>query len=384
MAEWNGVAVRGMGLRLSALLLLMCSFINIPNSLADPTLPPGFAISLVADGVTEPTALEFSPDGRLFVSQKTGQLRVIKDGSLLTQPFLTVDTDSQGEHGLIGIAFDPDFVKNSYIYVFYVAKSPTLHGRVSRFTANGDVATPGSETVMIDLDDRGTSIYHVAGGIHFGLDGKLYIASGENAGWPMIDNAQRLTSTLGKMLRINRDGSIPADNPYVSQTTGINQSIWALGFRNPFNFSVQPGTGKIFVNDVGEAMWEEIDELTPGANYGWPLTEGMSSNPAFTNPIFTYTHGVQTNDRVGCAITGGTFYNPVIPQFPSEYVGKYFFMDYCNNWIHLLDPATGNETSFGKNVTSNPVAITPGPDGSLYFTSIWFNNVSKLTYRGPH
>ncbi len=345
-------------------------------------LPPGFAISMVADQLTGPTALEFAPDGRLFVSLKEGQLRVVKNGVLLSQPFLSVDTDTAGEHGLVGIAFDPNFSKNSFVYVYYVAKTPYIHSRVSRFTAKGDVAIPGSEKVIVDLDDRGKSIFHVSGAIHFGLDGKLYIASGDNAGYPSSDNSQLLTNSLGKMLRLNADGSIPQDNPFYSSSNPVTQMIWSYGLRNPFSFSVQAGSGKILINDVGQSSWEEINEGSPGANFGWPKAEGMSQDPKYVNPLFTYAHGPYGSDTLGCGITGGTFYNPIIPQFPNEYVGKYFFLDYCNNWIHVLDPITGAVSSFGQDVGSSVVGMATAPDGSIYFMSEWTNSVFRLSFTG--
>jgi len=371
-------SIRRIPLKVILIFILLCT-----NSLADPTLPSGFTISTLASNITAPTNISFSPDGRIFVSQKGGQLRVIKNGVLLDQPFVTVDTDTQGEHGLIGVAFDPNFFNNFYVYVYYVATTPTIHARVSRFTAAGDVAKAGSEKAIIDLDDRGTSIYHVSGDLHFGLDGKLYISSGDNAGVPFTDNAQRLTSTLGKILRINSDGTIPQDNPFISSTTGIDSAIWAYGLRNPFTFSIQSTTGKIYVNDVGQSSWEEINNATTGGlNFGWPIVEGMGTNPSYINPIFTYGHGAQTDDTLGCAITGGDFYNPVMPQFPNQYVGQYFFIDYCNNWIHTFNPLTGVEAPFGSNVSSSALGLRTGPDGNIYFLSEWFNAIFMLSYSG--
>src|SRR5262249_29531611 len=158
-----------------------------------------------------------------------------------------------------------------------------------------------------------------------GIDGKLYIGVGENANGA---NSQSLNTLLGKMLRINPDGSIPGDNPFVTTATGVNRAIWALGLRNPFTFAVQPGTGRIFINDVGQNTFEEINEGVAGANYGWPAAEGPSTDPAFRNPLFYYGHG--SGDSLGFAITGGAFYNPATVQFPADYVGDYFFADLVN------------------------------------------------------
>ena len=191
--------------------------------------------------------MAFAPDGRLFVAQQGGALRVIKNGSLLATPFLTVTVNSSGERGLLGVAFDPDFPINQYVYVYYTATTPAIHNRVSRFTANGDVVVPGSEVVILDLPNL-SATNHNGGAIHFGPDGKLYVAVGENA---VPSNSQTLANPLGKLLRINRDGSIPTDNPFYGSTSGINRSIWALGLRNPFTFAFQSSTGRLFINDVG-------------------------------------------------------------------------------------------------------------------------------------
>src|SRR2546426_11659168 len=195
------------------------------------SLPTGFTETQIASGLSGPTAMAFAPDGRLFVCQQGGQLRVIKNGSLLTTPFLTVTVDSSGERGLLGVAFDPDFPTNGFVYIYYTATTPATHNRVSRFTANGDVAVSGSEVVILDLNNLSSATNHNGGPIHFGPDGKLYIGVGENAN---SANAQTLNNLLGKMLRINADGSIPTDNPFFNTASGVNRAIWALGLRNPY------------------------------------------------------------------------------------------------------------------------------------------------------
>src|SRR6185436_2808401 len=161
--------------------------------------------------------------------------------------------DSNGERGLLGVAFDPSFAVNQFVYVYYTATSPSTHNRISRLTAAGDVAVPGSEVPILDLNDLSGATNHNGGAIHFGPDGKLYAAVGENANGA---NAQTLSNLLGKILRINSDGSIPTDNPFFGTATGQNRAIWALGLRNPFTFTFQPGTGRMFINDVGQNTWE--------------------------------------------------------------------------------------------------------------------------------
>jgi glucose/arabinose dehydrogenase len=321
-------------------------------------LPANFSEAVVATGISNPTAMAFAPGGRIFVSEQTGNLRVIKNGSLLATPFVTLTVDSSGERGLLGIAFDPNFASNRFIYLYYTVTSTPRHNRVSRFTANGDVAVPGSEAIIMDLDPLSSATNHNGGAIHFGPDGKLYAAVGENANGA---NAQSLDNRLGKVLRINADGSIPTDNPFYNTAVGDNRSIWVLGLRNPFTFDFQPGSGRMFINDVGQNTWEEIDDGIAGSNYGWPTTEGPTTDPRYRAPIYAYDHS-----SGACAITGGTFYNPSSAQFPSSYVGKYFFADLCGGWIHVFDPGSGTAGDFATGI-SQPVDLHAGPDGKLYY-----------------
>ena len=340
------------------------------------TLPDGFAETQIASGLSNPTAMAFAPDGRLFVCLQGGQLRVIKNGALLATPFLTVSVDSTGERGLLGVAFDPNFATNQFVYVYYTVSSTPRHNRVSRFTANGDVAVAGSETLILQLDNLSTATNHNGGAIHFGPDGKLYVAVGENA---MASNSQTLANRLGKVLRINSDGTIPADNPFFNTATGANRSIWALGLRNPFTFAFQPGTGRMFINDVGQSSFEEINEGMAGANYGWPACEGVCnpSNPNFRDPVFAYGRTPQATG--GCAITGGAFYNPAVAQFPGEYLGKYFFTDLCSGWIRVLDTATFTASGFATGI-SQPVDLKVGPEGSLYYLARGVGSIFRISY----
>jgi glucose/arabinose dehydrogenase len=326
------------------------------------TLPAGFTETRVTGGLSNPTAMAFAPDGRIFVAQQGGQLRVIKNGTLLATPFLTVTVSSSGERGLLGVELDPDFSSNGFVYIYYTATTPTIHNRVSRFTASGDTAVPGSETVILELNNLSGATNHNGGALHFGPDGKLYVAAGENANG---SNAQTLGNLLGKILRINKDGSIPSDNPFFSTASGVNRAIWALGLRNPFTFSFQPGTGRMLINDVGQNTWEEINEGIAGSNYGWPSTEGPTSNPAFRGPIYLYGHG--NGSTTGCAITGGAFYNPATQQFPDEYEGSYFFADFCSGWIRRIDPSNPNAASAFATGIGAPVDLRVTDDGSLYY-----------------
>lgn len=321
------------------------------------TLPAGLSETLVS-GLSNPTAMAMAPDGRIFICQQGGALRVVKNGTLLATPFITLTVSSTGERGLLGIAFDPDFLTNQYVYLYYTATTPLIHNRISRFTASGDVAVPGSEVVLLDLNNLSSATNHNGGAIHFGRDGKLYAAVGENA---TRENSQTLTNLLGKMLRINSDGSIPADNPFYGSATGVNRAIWALGLRNPFTFGIHPNSGRIFINDVGESTWEEINEGVAGANYGWPATEGPTTNPAYVSPLHWYANANATE----CAIAGGAFYAPEVRQFPAAYVESYFFADLCGGGIRRLDQ--GNTSNGFATGISQPVDLLVGHDGSLYY-----------------
>jgi glucose/arabinose dehydrogenase len=344
----------------------------LEDRLTPTTLPAGFAEVLIASGLAGPTAMELAPDGRLFVAEQGGNLRVVRNGTLLPTPFVSLNVNSAGERGLLGVALDPNFATNQFVYVYYTTATSPLHNRVSRFTANGDVALAGSEVPILDLDNLSSAVIHNGGAIHFGTDGKLYVAVGDNANG---SNSQTLSNRLGKVLRVNPDGTIPTDNPYYNTATGLNRAIWALGLRNPFTFAVQPGTGRIFINDVGQNTWEEINDGLAGSNYGWPATEGPTSDPAYRSPLFAYDHSQ------GCAISGGAFYNPVTAQFPAEYAGKYFFTDFCGGWIRRLDPATGAVSGFASGLASFPVDLKVDAAGSLYYISRGTGATTGAVYR---
>jgi len=357
---------------ISSLLVCLC-VLAVCLGINAATLPAGFTETRVATGLSNPTAMEFAPDGRLFVCLQDGRLRVIKNGALLSTPFLSLTVDSSGERGLLGIAFDPNFASNNFVYVYYTATTSPRHNRVSRFTANGDVAVAGSELAILDLENL-SATNHNGGAIHFGPDGKLYVAVGENA---VGSNSQTLNNRLGKILRINSDGTIPTDNPFYSTANGNNRSIWSLGLRNPYTFAFQRTTGRMFINDVGQSTWEEINDGIAGSNYGWPTTEGPTTNPNFRAPIFAY--GRSPSETGGCAITGGAFYDPVTTQFPGSYLGKYFFADFCSGWIRLFDPAEGTATGFATGI-SLPVDLTVSADGSLYYLARGAGAVFRIQY----
>jgi len=333
------------------------------------TQPAGFTRnSTYITGLSSATAFAQAPDGRIFVSQQGGAMRVVKNDALLATPFMTLTVDSNGERGLLGIAFDPDFANNHFVYAYYTAPTPNPHNRISRFTANGDVVTPASELPLVDLPDLSAAINHNGGGMHFGADGKLYVSVGENANGA---NSQDLTTPLGKLLRFNDNGSIPSDNPFFATQSGLARAIWAYGLRNPFTFAVQPGTGRIHINDVGNVTWEEINIGTAGANYGWPGSEGPDNVTGnITGPLFTYKHSAAVPAGsgpggffTGCAIIGGAFY-PDSGPFPAAYRGSYFFSDLCTAFVARLDPVDNVAYAFGA-VPGNPRGMLVASDGAL-------------------
>jgi glucose/arabinose dehydrogenase len=309
--------------RLSVLLLVaaVCLLVMAGGAASSATPPAGFIDTTVVGSIgPSPTSMAWDPaSARLFITLQAGDMRVVKDGALLDTPFMHLDVDSAGGRGLLSVALDPNFASNNFFYVVYNAPGTPARARVSRFTAQGDVVEPGSEQQLLEVGFEGNSTGHEIDTLHFGVDGKLYISVGDNnQGAP----AKTLDNLLGKVLRMNRDGSIPTDNPFYNTASGNNRLIYAYGFRNPFTFAVQPGSGRIFLNDVGAHKYEEINDILPGRNYGWPVAEGTSTNAAFTNPVFCYQHPGITGTSctstalTGCAITGGDFYNP--PGRPSR------------------------------------------------------------------
>jgi glucose/arabinose dehydrogenase len=367
---------------LSASVVAVLAF-PIDSARGAAKLPPNFARSQVVGGLVSPVAMEFAPDGRLFVAEQRGTLRVIKAGGNLAK-FLDISgrVDSAGERGLLGVAFDPHFSDNHYVYIHFTREATRrhpAHNRVIRVTADGNRAVAGSEKLIFRLNILSSATDHNGGAIHFGEDGKLYVAVGDNVNG---DNSRSLRTLKGKMLRINKDGTIPSSNPFYDQARGRNRAIWALGLRNPFSFAIQPHAGKMFINDVGEQSWEEIDRGVAGANYGWPRYEGPESDPRYRNPVFAYRHG--STNTTGCAITGGAFYNPTTRHFPSGYVGDYFFADLCSGWIRRLDAATGAVSGFATGL-SRPVDLRVSKDGRLYYLSRGdgVGSVGKIRYTGP-
>ncbi len=324
-------------------------------------LPSGFQKSTVVSGLNFPDALAQAPDGRIFILQKTGEVRIYKNGQLLANPLLTLPVDVNQEHGLLGIAFDPNFSSNHYIYLSYVNANPNTF-RVSRFTTNGDSADPSTEKILLQSAQT-LNPYHISGTVRFGPDGKLWISVGNNS---INANSQDLSNIHGKILRINPDGSIPTDNPFYG-LNGENGAIWAYGFRNPFRFNFLPD-GRPIVGDVGEAATEEVDIIEKGGNYGWPNCEGPCSPPngGYTDPIFSYPH-----NGGSAAIVGGFLYNGA--SFGSSFQNTYFYGDYAEHFIRYIRLDGGSDfvsdNAFDTDA-GTAVDLMQGQDGNLYFVTL--------------
>jgi glucose/arabinose dehydrogenase len=349
-------------------LALVCVFAAVSARAAERLPRPGeriadairagFTETVIADSLDSPVSMALAPDGRVFVCEQPGRLRVIRAGRLLARPFVTVPTRAVEEEGLLGVAFDPGFARTHYVFVTYTSYTPMRHNVIARYTALGDTAVAGSEYIVYEFDEHGAH-QHVGGALRFGRDGMLYASSGECADGTL---SHSLASTAGKILRLRPDGSIPHDNPFPGSTRGRHAAIFARGFRNAFAFDIHPTSGRIFVNDVGGAHVEEVDELRRGGDYGWPVAEGPTGTPSLVDPIHSYGHSH------GCAITGGAFYAPARPSLGSSWVDGYFFEDYCANEIRWLSPGKPPRVeTFGKTRVHGPVDIRVAADGALWY-----------------
>ncbi len=338
-------------------------------------------------------------DGRLFIVQQGGQIRILKDGALLTAPFLDISTRVApgGERGLLGLAFHPDYAANGYFYVnyTYLAMDGGLRSRVARFTVSGDpdVANAGSELAIIEFGQPFDN--HNGGALHFGPDGYLYIATGDGGGsYDPEDNSQDTGNLLGKILRIDvdevggadcgiapgRSYGIPPGNPLADGAGGACDEIWAYGLRNPWRFSFDRLAGDLWIADVGQASREEIDFQPAGSlggqNYGWDCWEGTVQNPTGRSPACAANPPtaapVHEYDHSGgrCSITGGYVHRGL--GQPRLY-GLYFFADYCSGELWTLRLTGGAPAVTEMIVTgaalNNPRTFGQDASGELFVAS---------------
>jgi glucose/arabinose dehydrogenase len=349
---------------------------DLPASPAPPTGfpdPAAFSWSPIAAGLQSPIDIQTAGDDRLFIVEQRGVVRITDENGLRQEPFLDIRDrvlDTGNEQGLLGLAIHPDFAANGAFYVNYTRG--TGDTVIARFQAGADPnrADPTSEFVLLQIDQPYPN--HNGGRVVFGPDGYLYIGTGDGGsqGDPQ-GRAQNPDSLLGKILRLDVDGgepyAIPPDNPFAAG--GGRPEIWALGLRNPWRFDFDPATGDLFIGDVGQNQWEEIDFLSSGTaagiNFGWDRREGLASyegdsSPAFTDPVAVYSHG-----EGGCSVTGGEVIRD--PSLP-EWQGIYLYGDFCSGLIWGLfrdgSGAWQNRLLFdsGFRITS----FGSGVDGTIY------------------
>ncbi|MFP3852809.1 MAG: PQQ-dependent sugar dehydrogenase [Anaerolineales bacterium] len=326
----------------------------------------------VITGLSKPLGLEHADDARLFILEQAGLIGIYQQGQLLAEPFLDIRdrvVDSGLEQGLLGMAFHPDFSDNGYFYINYTGSGGNT--RISRFSLSGNpnVADPDSEQVLITIQQPFAN--HNGGGLAFGPDGYLYIGTGDggSAGDPQ-GNAQSLDTLLGKLLRINVDGddgyAIPADNPF-AESAEARSEIWDYGLRNPWRFDFDPQTGDLYIADVGQNQWEEVNfepaGSSGGLNYGWDLYEashpfeGDGANTVM--PVAEYSH------EFGCSITGG-----VVVRSPSlpDWNGVYLYADYCsgNLWGLIQDDSGQWQSELLQQTDFRPSAFGTDANGEVY------------------
>jgi glucose/arabinose dehydrogenase len=316
-----------------------------------PTEAPVAAISLnlVSGGLTRPVYVTHAFDDRLFVVEQVGTIRILTDGQLEPEPFLDISgrvLSTALEQGLLSVAFHPEYALNGRFFVNYTdSNGDTVVAEYGTSADDPDRGDPDSERILLNVDQP--FINHNGGQLKFGPDGYLYVGMGDGGGaGDSLNNGQNPETLLGALLRLNVNGSdagakayaIPADNPFVGQA-GAREEIWATGLRNPWRFSFDRQSGDLYITDVGQSMWEEVNFQPAGdpggANYGWKVFEAShcfqseGCDPAgFVAPVAEYAH-----QEGNCSITGGYVYRGL--QYP-ELGGNYFFADYCSGAIWSL------------------------------------------------
>jgi glucose/arabinose dehydrogenase len=340
----------------SILVLMPCLALSLScDSSTNTGSPPVVAdieLREVADGFGMPVHLT-APEGdeRLFIVEKVGRIRIVDGGQVLAADFLDISAlvSNGGEQGLLSLAFHPDYSTNGYFYVYYTDVNGET--RVVRYTVSGDrnVGDAGSAKLILTVDQPYAN--HNGGLITFGPDGMLYVGLGDGgSGGDPDNNGQDLGTLLGSLLRIDVDGgdpyAIPADNPFVNNASAMDE-IWAYGLRNPWRYSFDRIDGLIYIADVGQNTWEEVNVQSAelgGVNYGWRIMEGNScynsstcNSGGLVTPVVQYANGVD-----GCAIVGGFPYRGTAI---AGRAGTYFYSDNCSGWIRslLLDAGQATE-----------------------------------------
>ncbi len=317
-------------------------------ALASTPDTPRFQLTTVLDNAQSPLALKFAPDGTLFYNERGGRVRLVTGGKLQDEPFAEVNVITNGEHGLLGLALDPDFQRNHYVYVLYSAGDAAGRPdkqRVVRFT---DANSRGiDETVIIDGLPIGQSI-HNAGRLAFGPDGKLYVSIGDTGDSNSSQDTGRLS---GKILRYNPDGSVPGDNPI------SGSPVWAWGLRNTFGLAFAPD-GTLWATDNGDSGHDELDRISKGGNYGWPQVRGIAGDPRFVDPL---------------ASSGDDTWVPTgIAFLPTAAGADLFFCSYRRERLLRVSADSLSGHAVTPEDTGQPCAfdVTLGPDGALYLADL--------------
>jgi hypothetical protein len=338
-------------MRYLVLVMAASSIVACAESVTDPPAIEALRVVEIAGGLTNPLYLTVPPgDNRLFVVEQEGRIRVIRDNTLLDQPFLDIANAVNfiGEGGLLGLAFSPDYETTGHFWINYTDRDDYATV-IERYTvsADPDMADPTSARLVLRVDQPTTS--HNGGQLTFGPDGMLYVGMGDGGEYEDPDgHAQNASTLLGGLLRIDVRSAdpyaIPADNPFHSSVDG-RPEVWAIGLRNPWRFSFDAVAGSLFVTDVGQHMWEEINAVpasAPAVNYGWSLMEGTHCFNAvvcdpedMAQPVHEYPHSV------GCSIIGGYVYRG---EVLTGLQGHYFYGDYCQGWVRSLRVENGVAT----------------------------------------
>ncbi|MFC7229663.1 Ig-like domain-containing protein [Salinirubellus salinus] len=355
------------------------------TSTASFSTSSNFSAVRILTGYNQPVAFTFLPDGRMILLQKNGEMFIANatESPAVAEPYMTVsNVRTRGEQGLLDIALDPDFGQNGYFYVYYTNDTVDKN-RISRFQHvenSGGIESagdPASEAVVWQNEQTNVSrCCHFGGGLDVGPDGRIYLTTGEQFNGSA---AQDLSNANGKIIRVNRDGSIPSTNPFVDDPDALD-SIYAYGLRNPYRANFDQPTSRFFIGEVGgnndSTAYEDINLGESAANYGWPECEGYCDNPDYTDPIYAYPH-----DGTGASVTVGPLYRG--QQFPSTYNETLFYSDYVRGWIKYLTFDSTGDVQTSEDFYSSSDAIVfvgQGPDGSLYYTGIVDGNVYRISY----
>lgn len=401
-----------MSISRSAVCVGIAVLCTLPTAAHAINVPSGFQVSTIVGGLNLPTAFAVAPDSRIFIAQKSGAIRLVKNGVLQPTPVVQLtDVNDYADRGVEGIALDPNFSQNGYLYIAYTYENTPGQnytgpktGRIVRVTVSGDTAPLSSKVVILGTvggDMAHPSCMNVAttsdciasdanthsmGAIRFGPDGKLYASLGDGSGYLSVDpeayGAQDKRWLAGKLVRINTDGTGLSDNPFYTGNPNDNQSkVWALGDRNMFRFNWRPTDGKMFIGAVGWATWESVYIGFKGANFGWPCLEGFATttyncipSTAPTYPIYVFDHHTSTG-----SVMGGAFPS----AYPAPYAGNYFFGDYSNDTIKRM-VLNSNDTvqSVTDFITGagGPVDFQVGPDGNLWYLALNVGELRKLVF----